>query len=42
MVRQFVSLLTRYDGSSVRLEYKAFYFICFVKTFCGNIYNKTA
>ena len=33
----FVSLLTRYDGSSVCLEYQAFYFICFVKTFCGNI-----
>ena len=29
----------RNDDSSVRLEYKAFYIICFVKTFCGNIYT---
>ena len=42
MVRQFASLVSQNDGSSVRLEYQAFYFICFVKTFCGNIYNKTA
>jgi hypothetical protein len=41
-VRQFASLVSQNDGSSVRLEYQAFYFICFVKTFCGNIYNKTA
>ena len=42
MVRQFVSLGLQNDGSSICLEYQAFYFICFVKTFCGNIYNKTA
>ena len=39
MFRQFISLVPRNDDSSVRLEYKAFYFICFVKTFCGNIYT---
>ena len=38
MGRQFVN---RHDGSSACLE-KLHHFICFVKTFCGNIYNKTA
>ena len=30
-------VLRWFVSSSVRLEYQAFYFICFVKTFCGNI-----